>query len=116
MPLLQVCTLQKGAEQAASTLQLPTARVATFVRDDEATRRQHLARMLSTGQGPPDPASPYHMHWAKCNVGEAAPALAGEAIEPGVTVVCGVRWCGYPPPDQDDPALLTPTCMEYDFP
>ena len=64
--------------------------------------------MLSTGQGSPDPVSPYHMHWAKCNVGEAAPALAGEAIEPGVTVVCGVHWCGHPPPDQDDPALLTP--------
>ena len=44
------------------------------------------------GQGSPDPVRPYHAHWATCVVGEAAPAyfLAGEAIEPGVTVVWGL--------------------------
>jgi hypothetical protein len=62
------------------------------------------------GQGSPDPVRPYHAHWATCVVGEAAPAyfLAGEAIEPGVTVVWGVHWGGHPPPDQDDPAHHTP--------
>ena len=74
------------------------------------TRRQHAANMLSPGQGSPDPVRAYHAHWAKCAVGEAAPAFifAGEAIEPGVTVVWGVHWGGHPPPDQDDPAHHTP--------
>ena len=63
------------------------------------------------GQGSPDPVRPYHAHWATCVVGEAAPAyfLAGEAIEPGVTVVWGVHWGGHPPPDQDDPTRRTPS-------
>ena len=65
--------------------------------------------MLPTGPGSPDPATPYHMHWATRHVGEATPALAGEAIEPGVIVVWGVHWCGHPLPDQDDPARLTPS-------
>ena len=62
------------------------------------------------GLGSPDPVRSYHAHWATCVVGEAAPAyfLAGEAIEPGVTVVWGVHWGGHPPPDQDDPAHHTP--------
>ena len=55
--------------------------------------------MQPMGQGSPDPVRPYHAHWATCVVGEAAPAyfLAGEAIEPGVTVVWGVHWGGHPP-------------------
>ena len=66
---------------------------------ERTTRRQHAANMLSPGQGSPDPVRAYHAHWAKCAVGEAAPAfiLAGEAIEPGVTVVWGVHWGGHPP-------------------
>ena len=98
----------KGADPRRSPCNFRLHGWLLSLRVGVATRRQHLARMLPTGPGSPDPATPYHMHWATCHVGEAAPALAGEAIEPGVTVVCGVHWCGHPPPDQDDPALLTP--------
>ena len=51
------------------------------------------------GPGSRDPVRTYHAHTDKCVVGEAAPAfiLAGEAIEPGVTVVWGVHWGGPPP-------------------
>ena len=72
MPLQQVFTLPKGAEQAASPLQLPTAREATFMRGNQATRHQHLARMLVAGQGFPDPAWFYHVHWAPCIMGDTA--------------------------------------------
>ena len=67
--------------------------------NERTTRRQHAANMLSPGQGSPDPVRAYHAHWAKCAVGEAAPAfiLAGEANRNGVTVLWGVHWGGHPP-------------------